>query len=59
MGRLERRHGAGAFVAPPKPDQGLTTGSFAVDVRRRGAVPDARTLAADRVLAGPQLSRRP
>src|SRR5690606_40472028 len=36
LGRLERRHGAGAFVAPPKPDQGLTTGSFAVDVRRRG-----------------------
>ncbi|HLU45020.1 MAG TPA: GntR family transcriptional regulator [Natronosporangium sp.] len=57
-GRLERRHGAGTFVAAPKIAQGLAVTSFSEDMRQRGAVPSSRTLAVDEVLAGAQLGRR-
>jgi GntR family transcriptional regulator len=57
-GRLERRHGAGTFVAEPKIAQGLAVTSFSEDMRQRGAVPSSRTLAVDEVLAGAQLGRR-
>lgn len=58
QGRLERRHGAGTFVAAPKIAQGLAVTSFSEDMRQRGAVPASRTLAVDEVLAGAQLGRR-
>jgi GntR family transcriptional regulator len=57
-GRLERRHGAGTFVAEPKIAQGLAVTSFSEDMRQRGAVPSSRTLAVDEVLAGALLGRR-
>lgn len=57
-GRLERRHGAGTFVAEPKIAQGLMATSFSEDMRQRGSVPSSRTLAVDEVLAGAQLGRR-
>jgi GntR family transcriptional regulator len=57
-GRLERRHGAGTFVAEPKIAQGLAVTSFSEDMRQRGAVPSSRTLAVDELLAGAQLGRR-
>lgn len=57
-GRLERRQGAGTFVAEPKFAQGLAVTSFSEDMRQRGAVPSSRTLAVDEVLAGAQLGRR-
>jgi GntR family transcriptional regulator len=57
-GRLERRHGAGTFVAEPKIAQGLAVTSFSEDMRQRGAVPSSRTLAVDDVLAGAPLGRR-
>jgi GntR family transcriptional regulator len=57
-GRLERRHGAGTFVAEPKIAQGLAVTSFSEDMRQRGSVPSSRTLAVDEVLAGAQLGRR-
>ncbi len=56
-GRLERRHGAGTFVAEPKIAQGLAVTSFSQDMRQRGAVPSSRTLGVDEVLAGAQLGR--
>lgn len=57
-GRLERRHGAGTFVAEPKIAQGLAVTSFSADMRQRGAEPASRTLAVDEVLAGAPLGRR-
>lgn len=57
-GRLERRHGAGTFVAEPKIAQGLAVTSFSDDMRQRGSVPSSRTLAVDEVLAGAPLGRR-
>lgn len=57
-GRLVRRHGAGTFVAATKVAQRLTATSFTDDMRARGLVPGARTLAASTSLAGAVLGRR-
>src|SRR5438045_3732728 len=43
-GYLVRRHGSGTFVGQPKIAQQLTLTSFSEDMRRRGLVPDSRTL---------------
>jgi len=56
-GYLVRRHGSGTFVSEPKIAQQLTLTSFSEDMRRRGMVPDSRTIALDNVHAGPQVAR--
>src|SRR2546423_14549839 len=56
-GYLERRHGAGTFVSEPKIAQQLTLTSFSEDMRRRGMVPDSRTVALENIHAGPQVAR--
>ena len=43
-GYLVRRHGSGTFVSEPKIAQQLTLTSFSEDMRRRGMVPDSRTI---------------
>jgi GntR family transcriptional regulator len=56
-GYLVRRHGSGTFVSEPKIAQQLTLTSFSEDMRRRGMVPDSRTISLDNVHAGPQVAR--
>jgi GntR family transcriptional regulator len=56
-GYLVRRHGSGTFVSEPKIAQQLTLTSFSEDMRRRGMVPDSRTISLENVHAGPQVSR--
>jgi GntR family transcriptional regulator len=56
-GLVERRHGAGTFVARPRVAQPLTATSFTEDMLRRGLKPSSRTVqsgtvAADAALAG-------
>src|SRR5919204_6512387 len=43
-GYLVRKHGSGTFVGQPKIAQQLTLTSFSEDMRRRGMVPDSRTI---------------
>src|SRR5919199_5169879 len=56
-GYLTRRHGSGTFVSEPKIAQQLTLTSFSEDMRRRGMVPDSRTISLDNIHAGPQVGR--
>src|SRR5881392_3725605 len=56
-GYLVRRHGSGTFVSEPKIAQQLTLTSFSEDMRRRGMVPDSRTISLDNLHAGPQVAR--
>ena len=56
-GYLVRRHGSGTFVSEPKIAQQLTLTSFSEDMRRRGMVPDSRTVGLENVHAGPQVAR--
>jgi GntR family transcriptional regulator len=56
-GYLVRRHGSGTFVGEPKIAQQLTLTSFSEDMRRRGMVPDSRTVSLENVHAGPQVGR--
>jgi GntR family transcriptional regulator len=56
-GYLVRRHGSGTFVGEPKIAQQLTLTSFSDDMRRRGMVPDSRTISLENVHAGPQVAR--
>jgi len=56
-GHLVRRHGSGTFVSEPKIAQQLTLTSFSEDMRRRGMVPDSRTISLDNLHAGPQVAR--
>src|SRR6478672_10889495 len=56
-GYLVRRHGSGTFVSEPKIAQQLTLTSFSEDMRRRGMVPDSRTIGLENVHAGPQVAR--
>jgi GntR family transcriptional regulator len=57
-GLVERRHGAGTFVAAPKIAQPLAGTSFSEDMRRRGLTPASRTITVEEIHAGPQLGRR-
>src|ERR671934_1692645 len=57
-GFLIRRHGSGTFVSEPKIAQRLTLTSFSEDMRRRGMVPDSRTVGLENVHAGPQVGRQ-
>jgi GntR family transcriptional regulator len=56
-GYLVRRHGSGTYVGQPKIAQQLTLTSFSEDMRRRGMVPDSRTVELRRIHAGPQIAR--
>ncbi|TML66615.1 MAG: GntR family transcriptional regulator [Actinobacteria bacterium] len=56
-GYLVRRHGSGTFVGEPKIAQQLTLTSFSDDMRRRGMIPDSRTISLENVHAGPQVAR--
>ena len=56
-GQLVRRRGSGTFVSEPKIAQQLTLTSFSEDMRRRGMVPDSRTIGLENVHAGPQVAR--
>src|SRR5205085_5290372 len=56
-GYLVRRHGSGTFVGEPKIAQQLTLTSFSDDMRRRGMIPDSRTIWLENVYAGPQVAR--
>ena len=56
-GYLVRRHGSGTFVGQPKIAQQLTLTSFSEDMRRRGMVPDSRTLGLENVHAGARVGR--
>src|SRR5213083_2492228 len=56
-GFLVRRHGSGTFVSHPKIAQQLTLTSFSEDMRRRGMVPDSRTIDLENIHAGPQVAR--
>lgn len=51
-GVLTRRRGAGTFVSPSRFDQRLAATSFSQDMRARGLVPGASTLASRSVPAG-------
>lgn len=57
-GLLDRRQGAGTFVAAPKVARPLAGTSFSEDMRRRGLEPSTRTLSTEEIHAGPQLARR-
>lgn len=46
-GRVQRRHGSGTFVAPPKVTQPLQLTSFTHDALRQGRRPTSRLLAVD------------
>src|ERR687888_2159773 len=56
-GYLVRKHGSGTFVGQPKIAQQLTLTSFSEDMRRRGMVPDSRTLRLENVHAGARVGR--
>jgi GntR family transcriptional regulator len=56
-GYLVRRHGSGTFVGQPKIAQQLTLTSFSEDMRRRGMVPDSRTLRLENTHAGARVGR--
>src|SRR5438874_10348930 len=56
-GYLVRRHGSGTFVGQPKIAQQLTLTSFSEDMRRRGMLPDSRTLSLENVHAGARVGR--
>jgi GntR family transcriptional regulator len=56
-GHLVRKHGSGTFVGQPKIAQQLTLTSFSDDMRRRGMVPDSRTIGLENVHAGAQVGR--
>jgi len=56
-GYLVRRHGSGTFVGQPKIAQQLTLTSFSDDMKRRGMVPDSRTIGLENVHAGAQVGR--
>jgi GntR family transcriptional regulator len=56
-GYLVRRHGSGTYVGQPKIAQQLTLTSFSEDMRRRGMVPDSRTIDLKRIHAGPRIGR--
>jgi GntR family transcriptional regulator len=57
-GLVERRHGAGTFVARPKVAQPLTATSFTEDMLRRGLKPTSKTLESATVAADPALAVR-
>lgn len=57
-GLVERRHGAGTFVARPKVAQPLTATSFTEDMLRRGLTPTSRTLESTTVAADAALATR-
>jgi GntR family transcriptional regulator len=56
-GYLVRRHGSGTYVGEPKIAQQLTLTSFSEDMRRRGMIPDSRTIGLERIHAGPRIAR--
>jgi GntR family transcriptional regulator len=56
-GYLVRRRGSGTFVSEPKIAQELTMTSFTEDMRRRGMVPESRTLDLRITPAGAHLGR--
>jgi GntR family transcriptional regulator len=56
-GYLQRRRGAGTFVAEPKVAKGMTISSFSDDMRQRGFTPGSRTLEFGVVTAGARLGR--
>jgi len=56
-GYLLRRRGAGTFVSEPKIAQELTMTSFTEDMRRRGLLPESRTLELSVTPAGARLGR--
>src|SRR5207249_2387017 len=56
-GYLQRRRGAGTFVAEPKVAKGMTISSFSEDMRQRGLTPASRTLELQVVPAGARLGR--
>jgi GntR family transcriptional regulator len=56
-GYLVRRRGSGTFVSEPKIAQELTMTSFTEDMRRRGMVPESRTLDLRVSPAGAHLGR--
>ena len=56
-GYLQRRRGAGTFVAEPKVAKGMTISSFSEDMRQRGLTPASRTLELEVVPAGARLGR--
>ena len=56
-GYLVRRRGSGTYVQQPKISQELTITSFSDDMRRRGMVPDSKTLSMTTTLAGARLGR--
>jgi GntR family transcriptional regulator len=56
-GYLVRRRGSGTYVQQPKISQELTMTSFSEDMRRRGMIPDSRTVSMNTILAGARLGR--
>jgi GntR family transcriptional regulator len=56
-GYLQRRRGAGTFVAEPKVAKEMTISSFSDDMRQRGLTPGSRTLEFGVVAAGARLGR--
>jgi GntR family transcriptional regulator len=54
-GYLERRLGAGTFVATPKITMQIRVTSFTEDMRQRGLVPSSRVVASTMAKAGAQL----
>jgi len=56
-GYLVRKRGSGTFVSEPKIAQELTMTSFTEDMRRRGMVPESRTLELHTTSAGAWLGR--
>ena len=56
-GYLVRKRGSGTFVSEPKIAQELTMTSFTEDMRRRGMVPESRTLELHTTPAGAWLGR--
>jgi GntR family transcriptional regulator len=56
-GYLQRRRGAGTFVAEAKVAKGMTISSFSEDMRQRGLKPASRTLELEVVPAGARLGR--
>src|SRR3954471_5105928 len=56
-GFLVREHGRGTFVSEPKIAQQLTLTSFSEEMKRRGMVPDSRTLEVKAMHAGARLGQ--
>jgi GntR family transcriptional regulator len=56
-GYLVRRRGSGTYVQQPKISQELTITSFSDDMRRRGMMPESRTLSMTTTHAGARLGR--